>query len=161
MDADQIRQLRPQLTKYLKWFEDCFDRRDTRDYLPVYVEGQLSNLSEKSCEPIALAAGVPPRNLQEFLAHYRWDESRARQRLQEMVRDEHRGPNTIGVVDETSDVKQGDKTPGVQRQWCGTRGKTENCLVTVHLGYAQGDFHPALFTINLQSDKSHRVIPRV
>jgi len=57
------------------------------------------------------------------------------------VRDEHRGPNTIGVVDETSDVKQGDKTPGVQRQWCGTRGKTENCLVTVHLGYAQGDFH--------------------
>jgi len=41
MDADQIRQLRPQLSKYLRRFEDCFDRRDTRDYLPVYVEGQL------------------------------------------------------------------------------------------------------------------------
>lgn len=141
MDADQIRQLRPLLTKYLKRFEDCFDRRDTRAYLPVYVEGQLSNLSEKSCEPIALAAGVPPRNLQEFLAHYQWDEHRARQRLQNIVRQDHRGPNTIGIVDETSDVKQGDKTPGVQRQWCGTRGKTENCIVTVHLGYAQGDFH--------------------
>lgn len=141
MDAAQIRQLRPQLSKYLQRFEDCFDRRDTRAYLPVYVEGQLSNLSEKSCEPIALAASVPPRNLQEFLAHYRWDESRARQRLQEIVRDEHGGPHKIGVVDETSDVKQGDKTPGVQRQWCGTRGKTENCLVTVHLGYAQADFH--------------------
>ena len=141
MDADQIRQLRPLLTKYLKRFEDCFDRRDTRAYLPVYVEGQLSNLSEKSCEPIALAAGVPPRNLQEFLAHYRWDERRARQRVQEIVRQEHGGENTIGIVDETSDVKQGDKTPGVQRQWCGTRGKTENCIVTVHLGYAQGDFH--------------------
>ena len=141
MDADQIRQLRPLLSKYLKRFEDCFDRRDTRAYLPVYVEGQLSNLSEKSCEPIALAAGVPPRNLQEFLAHYQWDEHRARQRLQKIVRQEHGGPNTIGVVDETSDVKQGDKTPGVQRQWCGTRGKTENCIVTVHLAYAQADFH--------------------
>jgi SRSO17 transposase len=141
MDADQIRQLRPLLTKYLKRFEDCFDRRDTRAYLPVYVEGQLSNLSEKSCEPIALAAGVPPRNLQEFLAHYQWGENRARQRLQKIVRQEHGGPNTIGVVDETSDVKQGDKTPGVQRQWCGTRGKTENCIVTVHLAYAQADFH--------------------
>lgn len=141
MDADQIRQLRPELTKYLKRFDDCFDRGDTRAYLPVYVEGQLSNLSEKSCEPIALAAGVPPRNLQEFLAHYRWDEGRARRRLQKIVHEEHHGPHTIGVFDETSDVKQGDKTPGVQRQWCGTLGKTENCIVTVHLGYAQGDFH--------------------
>jgi SRSO17 transposase len=141
MDADQIRQLRPELCKFLSRFEDCFARRDTRAYLSVYVEGQLSNLSEKSCEPIALAAGVPPRNLQEFLAHYEWDAGRARQRLQQIVQAEHHGPHTIGVVDETSDVKQGDKTPGVQRQWCGTRGKTENCIVTVHLGYAQGNFH--------------------
>ena len=38
-------------------------------------------------------------------------------------------------------LKKGDKTPGVKRQWCGTVGKTENCIVTVHLGYATGDFH--------------------
>lgn len=141
MDANQIRTLGPTLARYLKQFDACFDRRDTRAYLPVYVAGQLSDLPEKSCEPIALAAGVPPRNLQEFLASYRWDEDRARTRLQQLVAREHRGPHSIGIVDETSDVKKGDKTPGVQRQWCGTRGKTENCLVTVHLGYAQGDFH--------------------
>jgi SRSO17 transposase len=29
----------------------------------------------------------------------------------------------------------------VKRQWCGTRGKKENCIVTVHLAYATGDFH--------------------
>ena len=57
------------------------------------------------------------------------------------MRREHAGPNSIGVIDETSDVKKGDKTPGVKRQWCGTVGKTENCIVTVHLGYATGDFH--------------------
>jgi SRSO17 transposase len=65
-------------------------------------------------------------------------------RLQQLVVREHDGPHKIAVIDETSDVKQGTKTPGVKRQWCGTRGKTENCLVTVHLGYAQGDFHALL-----------------
>lgn len=141
MDAEQIRRLRPMLTGYLQQFDDCFSRRDTREYLSVYVQGQLSELPEKSCEPIALAAGIPPRNLQEFLAHYRWQEDLARQRLAEIVVRDHDGPHRIAIIDETSDVKKGDKTPGVKRQWCGTVGKTENCIVTVHLGYAQGDFH--------------------
>jgi SRSO17 transposase len=46
-----------------------------------------------------------------------------------------------GVIDETSVVKKSDKTPGVQRQYCGTIGQKENGIVTVHLAYAQGDFH--------------------
>lgn len=141
MEAEQIRRLKPMLTRYLKQFDDCFVRRETRAHFATYVEGQLSDLGEKSCEPIALAAGIPPRNLQEFLSHYRWEEDRARNRLQEIVVRDHAGPNSVGVIDETSDVKKGDKTPGVKRQWCGTRGKTENCIVTVHLAYAAGDFH--------------------
>jgi SRSO17 transposase len=141
MDADQIRRLRPELTRFLKRFDDCFARCDTRAYLPVYVHGQLSDLSQKSCEPIALAAGVPPRSLQEFLSAFKWDEGLVRDRLRELVIADHSGPNSIAIIDETSDVKQGDKTPGVKRQWCGTVGKTENCIVTVHLAYAQGDFH--------------------
>jgi SRSO17 transposase len=141
MDADQIRKLKPKLIRYLKQFDDCFSRRNSREHFSTYIEGQLSDLGEKSCEPIALAAGVPPRDLQEFLGAYRWDEDRARDRLQQMVAREDAGPNAVGIIDETSDVKQGDKTPGVKRQWCGTRGKKENCIVTVHLAYATGDFH--------------------
>jgi SRSO17 transposase len=141
MDAKQIRQLKPMLTRYLKQFDDCFDRRDTRAHFSTYVEGQLSDLGEKSCEPIALAAGIPPRTLQEFLSTYRWKEDRTRNRLHEIVIRDHSGRNSVGVIDETSDAKQGDKTPGVKRQWCGTLGKKENCIVTVHLAYAAGDFH--------------------
>jgi len=141
MDAAQVRQLKPLLTRYLKRFDDCFARKDTRAHLPTYVSGQLSDLPAKSCEPIALAAGVPPRTLQEFLAQHRWDEDAVRRRLHQIVVRDHAGPNSVGVVDETSDVKKGDKTPGVQRQWCGAVGKQENCLVTVHLGYSTGDFH--------------------
>jgi SRSO17 transposase len=141
MDAKQIRQMKPMLTRYLRQFDDCFARKDTRAHFSTYVEGQLSDLGEKSCEPIALAAGIPPRNLQEFLSTYKWEEDRTRNRLQEIVIRDHAGRNSVGVIDETSDVKQGDKTPGVKRQWCGTVGKTENCIVTVHLAYASGDFH--------------------
>jgi SRSO17 transposase len=141
MDAKQIRQLKPMLTRYLKQFDDCFARRETREHFSTYVEGQLSDLGEKSCEPIALAAGIPPRNLQEFLSTYKWEEDRTRNRLRKIVIRDHSGPNSVGIIDETSDVKQGDKTPGVKRQWCGTLGKKENCIVTVHLAYAASDFH--------------------
>ena len=79
--------------------------------------------------------------MQEFLCQHQWEEDRLRNRFRRSSADDHAGPNSIGIIDETSDVKKGDKTPGVQRQWCGTLGKTENCIVTVHLAYARGDFH--------------------
>lgn len=141
MEVQQLRKLRPRLRQFLKRFDDCFPRKDTRAHLPVYVSGQLSDIPEKSVEPIALNAGVPVRTLQEFLSQHAWDHDRARDRLQQVVRDEHAGPNAIAVFDETSDLKKGDKTPGVQRQWCGAAGKTENCIVTVHLAYARDGFH--------------------
>jgi SRSO17 transposase len=141
MDADQFRRLEVEFTAFLDRFGDCFSRKDTRAHLGVYVRGQLSDLPEKSVEPIALEAGVAPRTLQEFLSQLKWDEDRMRDRLQQDVAAEHAGPHTIGIIDETSDVKKGDKTPGVQKQWSGRLGKTENCIVTVHLGFARGDFH--------------------
>src|SRR5262249_22279512 len=141
MDADQLRQLEPKLGRFLGRFADCFARRDTRAHLGVYVRGQLSHLPEKSVEPIALEAGVAPRTLQEFLSQLKWDEDRLRDRVHEIVRTEHVGAHAIGIFVETSGAKKGDKTPGVQKQWCGRLGKVENCLVTVHLGYAVEDFH--------------------
>jgi SRSO17 transposase len=141
MDAGQIQSLQSRLTQYLSRFADCFGRRDTREHLSVYVRGQLSDLGEKSVEPIAVKAGVPPRTLQEFLASYRWDEDGLRKRLHTIIANEHASPRSIGIIDETSDTKKGVKTPGVQRQYCGAVGKQDNCIVTVHLGYAADDFH--------------------
>jgi len=141
MDAQQIRRLKPKLVRFVSRFHDCFDRRDTRGHMATYVEGQLSALHRKSVEPIAKQAGVPVRTLQEFLSLSRWNEDRLRDRLQQIVATEHAHPNAVGIIDETSFAKQGKKTPGVKRQWCGSRGKKDNCTVTVHLAYAAGDFH--------------------
>jgi SRSO17 transposase len=138
MDVDAIRKLQPELDRFLSRFSHC---ADSPEHVTTYVEGQLSELERKNVERIALNAGVVPRTLQEFLASYDWNHDAMRNELQRIVATEHAGPNSIGIIDETSFVKKGDKTPGVQRQHCGAVGKQENCIVTVHLSYAREDFH--------------------
>lgn len=145
MDASQITALRPELDRYLAEFDDCFGRVEPARHFVTYVEGQLGDLPRKSIEPIALHAGTPPRTLQQFLSRAHWQEGMMRDRLQEIVARDHAHPHAVGIFDETSYAKKGDKTPGVKRQHCGTTGKTDNCCVTVHLGYATPDgFHALL-----------------
>jgi SRSO17 transposase len=144
MDAKTIMSIKPTLNRFLRQFDSCFGRSSTRQYLPVYVRGQLSDLSRKSLEPVADAAGIPARNLQEFLSLFRWDQQRLRDRLQQHVARRHSHPDSVGVIDETSFVKKGSHTACVQRQYCGAAGKTENCVVSVHLGYATEDFFTLL-----------------
>jgi SRSO17 transposase len=144
MDAETILRIKPVLTRYLHEFDGCFGRRTTRRHLDTYVQGQLSALERKSVEPIADAAGTPPRTLQEFLGLFKWDAFAVRDRLQQRVVRRHGDPRAVGLLDETSFVKKGTKTAAVQRQHCGAVGKTENCVVSVHLGYATPDFHTLL-----------------
>ena len=144
MDANTILRIKPELTRFLHQFDDCFGRVSTRRYLDLYVEGQLSDLERKSIEPMADACGEPPRNLQQFLSLFRWDQQRLRDRLQQYVARRHWHRESVGVLDETSFVKKGDKTAGVQRQHCGAVGKLENCVVSVHLAYATPAFHTLL-----------------
>jgi SRSO17 transposase len=141
MDADTILKIKPALTRFLHEFDPCFGRVTTRQHLDTYVLGQIGPLERKSVEPIADASGTPPRNLQQFLSLYRWDESDMRDRLQQRVAQQLAHPHSVGIIDETSFVKKGDQTACVQRQHCGAVGKRENCVVSVHLGYATPDLH--------------------
>jgi SRSO17 transposase len=144
MDAQQIRRLRPMLDNYLAEFSDCFARSEPAQNMRVYVNGQLSDLDRKNIERIADRSGVPPRTLQQFLSLAQWDDPLLANRLAQIVARDHGHPMSIGVIDETSDRKKGTKTPGVKRQYCGAIGKLDNCVVTVHLSYAAGDFHTLL-----------------
>ena len=119
MTADQIGSLQPALVALLAKFRNCFQREKTFGYWMKYIVGLLSDLKRKSIEPIALAAGIPVRTLQEFLAFFSWDQKRADDTLQQLVAEEHASDQSIVVLDASAHKKQGDKTPGVQRQWCG------------------------------------------
>jgi SRSO17 transposase len=144
MDTEAVLALRPALSRYLAEFEPCMGKRSNRGYLETYIAGQLGPLQRKSVEPIALAAGTPPRTLQEFLEMFKWDHQALRDRHQRRVARLHGHDAAIGLFDETSFPKKGRKTACVQRQYCGAAGKVENCVVSVHLGYATPDFFTLL-----------------
>jgi SRSO17 transposase len=151
MDADQIRSLRPALTAFAEDFRDCFKRSATFEHFQRYVLGLLAALDRKSIEPIALAAGVAVRTLQEFLQFFRWDHVRVNARMQQRVMDHHGSEEAIGVLDPSAHPKRGPETPGVQRQWCGETGKTDNCVIGQHLLYTDNDPHNP-FTCVISSD---------
>jgi len=137
----EIRSLKRGLARFLRQFDDCINTAPSRAHLRTYVGGQISGLERKSVEPIALAAGTAPRTLQEFLSLHRWDQDAVRRRVQELVMRDYADEHAIALIDETSFSKKGNKTAGVQRQWCGCSGKKDNCVMTVHLGYSAADFH--------------------
>jgi SRSO17 transposase len=145
MTPEQLLALGGAFALYLRLFEDCFTQARTVEHLHAYCRGLLSDLPRKSIEPMALACGTAVRTLQEFLRNHVWDHLRMRDQLQRRVAEQPLPDTaddlgTVGVIDETSVAKKGTKTPGVQRQWCGSLGKTENCIVTVHLGVVCGRF---------------------
>ncbi len=149
MTDQDIAGLGPAFAAFLRRFRGCFLQGRTAAHFDSYCRGLLSELPRKSVEPIALACGTAVRTLQEFLTTARWDHEQARDALQRhlggVIAALPAGPlGTVGVIDETSCFKQGDKTPGVQRQYLGCLGKVDNGIVTVHVGAARGRFQALL-----------------
>lgn len=158
MDAEQLRSLQPALESWVVRFRACFKREATYEHFRCYLVGLMAELKRKSIEPIALAAGVAVRTLQEFLAFFACDHERMDRLLTQMVVNRPRRTNGLDnsvtgvtgvmgagaasgivVIDARGHAKRGDKTPGVQRQYCGETGKLDNCVVGQHLLYTDND----------------------
>ncbi len=149
MTTEQVQAIGPELTAFLRPFERFFDTVKTIRHFRNYTRGLLSDLPRKTAEPLALHAGVAPRNLQQFLKACLWDQdgltAAVQRRLFDATTNLPPDPiGTVGVLDETSALKQGTKTPGVQRQYLGCVGKVGNGIVTVHLAVAKGRFKALL-----------------
>jgi SRSO17 transposase len=149
MTERQLRALGPALARFLARYLFCCAYTQTFAHLQTYVRGLLSELPRKSVEPIALQAGTPVRTLQEFLKDHDWEAAAVRDLRQQEVAQQlstmpDDGLGVVGLIDETSTVKQGTKTPGVQRQYLGCVGKVDNGIVTVHLGVCKGRYKTLL-----------------
>ena len=144
IEVRHMKRIKKHLDSFLAQFDDCIKTKPSRRHLRTYIGGQLSDLERKSVEPIALHAGTPVRTLQEFLQIHRWDEELVLKRIRDIIIRDHASSDAIAVIDETSTPKKGNHTVGVQRQYCGATGKRDNCVVSVHLGYAADGFHTLL-----------------
>ena len=140
MESVTLELLDSELRNFLSEFDSCFRSRPTRGHLHTYVRGQLGPLERKCVEPMALEAGLAPRTLQQFLGLHNWSEDAMRAKVRTIVAREYGDPDAVGVIDETSFEKKGHKTAGVHRQYCGSTGKIDNCVQTVHLSYVNREF---------------------
>ena len=113
-----------------------FGRVEPRRRARAFVLGLLSGLPRKNCWSIAEYAGDPaPGGMQHLLGRARWDADGVRDDLRDYITERLGDPGAVLVVDETGDVKKGTATAGVQRQYTGTAGRTENAQVAVYLAY--------------------------
>ena len=144
MTLKELKNLGGLLTSFLAMFSDCFVSLAGRQLLRIYVKGQLSDVQRKNCEAIALKFGQAPRTLQRFLESIKWNEEKLRDRCQQIIARDHGHREAIGSVDESGMTKSGTCTAGAGRQYNGNRGKVENCIVGVHLGYSIPGVHTLL-----------------
>jgi SRSO17 transposase len=64
-------------------------------------------------------------------------------------------PDGIIAFDPSSFPKRGTHSVGVKRQWCGHRGKVDNCQVGVFMGYVSHHDHVLLdFRLSLPEDRA-------
>ncbi|WP_051462849.1 IS701 family transposase [Haloglycomyces albus] len=108
-----------------------FKRPETFWNAQTYTQGLMSELASKNAWTISEWAGhATPDRLQYLLERACWDEAAVRSTLGEITTDVL-GTGGILVFDETGHVKKGTHTLGVQRQYTGTAGRTENAQVHV------------------------------
>jgi SRSO17 transposase len=114
-----------------------FVRAEPRRRALAYLRGLLGNVTRKNGWQLAEHAGErTPDGMQRLLATADWDPELVRDDLRAYVVEQLGDPSAVLVVDETGFLKKGTTSVGVQRQYCGTAGKVDNCQLGVFLAYA-------------------------
>ena len=129
--------LLPALEGYLEQFATAFARSDQHSWAHRSLQGLVSILPRKSCEPIALALGVPVRGLQSFIGESPWSIAPLVEAHERLVAQSLGDPDDrVLLIDESGMPKQGQHSAGVARQYCGATGTVCSCQVGVFVGYA-------------------------
>jgi SRSO17 transposase len=138
LNEQSVADLGSSLSNFLNRFTPCFSRSDQQHNGETYIKGLLSDLGRKSIEPIALRYEDEKavRTLQLFLKDAPWDDKQMKQLYQSRVCAIANDPNGMITVDGSDFAKKGFKSAGVWRQYCGSKGKVENCQAGVFMGYS-------------------------
>ena len=124
-----------QLDEFLQPFAQSLAEPEQRTHTTEYVQGLLSSLDSKTGEGIAYLHDHNRQGIQKFIGQVPWDHQPLIGTLATQVGQQIGEADAVLVFDPSAFPKKGDQSVGVQRQWCGRLGKTDNCQVGVFLGY--------------------------
>src|SRR5690348_10276013 len=114
-----------------------FGRAEPRARAREYLCGLVAGLERKNGWTLAEHAGaVSPDGMQRLLRRADWDVDGVRDDVRSYVVEHLGSPDGVLIADDTGFIKKGTRSAGVQRQYSGTAGRTENCQVGVFLAYA-------------------------
>ena len=129
MTEQSARALLRRFGQFADRFGDCFSRRPQREAASQYLDGLFNDSERKSMQAMhgRLSDPVSYQALQHFITDSPWESEPLWRRLRDLI------PTRRGIlaVDDTSFPKQGKRSVGVKRQYCGALGKVANCQVAV------------------------------
>jgi len=129
-----------QVQEYQAMYRPLYQRREQREKSERYLYGLLSpEIKDKAIEPMMLELEGDNQNeiraMQHFISEGAWDDDAVLARHWQEVAKDLGDEEGVFTMDGSDFAKQGDKSVGVKRQWCGELGKTANCQAGVFVGY--------------------------
>ena len=116
LSPDTVRSCADRLTDFLQRYLPKFYRVEQRENATTVIRGLLSGLERKTCEPIAIEAGLPRKPIQVFVGAGKWDDEAVMAELRLHVREEFAEPEDVVVFDPSAFPKKGTESCGVDRQ---------------------------------------------
>jgi SRSO17 transposase len=153
VSPDVFNPLMDRLRTFVVPYQQALETEAGQRNVCLYLQGLLSHLPHKNAEEIAALVHVERLVLQEFIGTAPWDHRPLVTVLVGEVVEQLGEPDGIIAFDPSSFPKRGTHSVGVKRQWCGHRGKVDNCQVGVYMGYVSRDDHALLdFRLSLPED---------
>ena len=136
MDAAVFGQVYGAFQDFHAYFAPLFGRREARDHSRHYLQALLVQSGERrNAENLSETVPASARVMQRFLAESPWDDDTVIGRLQEYLGPRIGHPEAVWVLDGSDFPKQGRKSVGVARQYCGRLGKVASCQAGMFLAY--------------------------
>ena len=136
MDAVALERVSEAFQDFHDYFAPDFGRREAREHSRHYLQALLVQSEERrNAENLSETVPASSRALQRFLAESPWDDDAVIDRLQEYLGSRLEDPQGVWVLDGSDFPKQGVKSVGVARQYCGALGKIASCQAGVFLAH--------------------------
>ena len=136
MDAAVFEQVYEAFQDFHAYFGPLFGRRESRDHSRHYLQALLVQSGERrNAENLSETVPASARAMQRFLTEAPWDDDLVTGHLQEYLGPRLEHAEVVWVLDGSDFPKQGRKSVGVARQYCGRLGKVANCQAGMFLAY--------------------------
>ena len=146
-------QMVDRLGEFVVPYQQALETEAGQPHVQRYLAGLLSHLNRKNAETIAALVDVERQVIQDFIGTALWDHRPLITVLVGQVAARLGDPEGVIAFDPSSFPKRGTHSVGVKRQWCGHRGKVDNCQVGVFMGYVSRHDHALLdFRLSLPKD---------